>query len=476
MLRKIRRYMENQQMISKGDKIVLGLSGGADSVALFLLLNELKEEYELNLFAVHVNHGIRKEAGEDADYAKELCEKFAVPFFLFEADISEMAKKQGKSEEEMGREFRYQCFNEVMEKEQADKIAVAHHMDDKVETVLFHLLRGTDLTGMSGIRPVNGKIIRPLLSCRKEELITWLTEQKVAWKEDVTNGDNDYARNKIRNQILPLLTEINKQAVKHIAEYADSITEYDEYFCTEVSDYLASDACFKDGYGEISLHILLMNDRILALRIIYEMMAQVCGEKKNISKEHVLSVYELLRKQIGKKVDLPYQMEAYITYRDLIIRKCSKEDEESFCWYKEIDLDTLKSQKEKKTEISLPDGTNIILEIMDSIEELCINPYTKSFDCGTIGDTLCFRTPEAEDYIIINKDGRRKKLSRYFIDEKIPAAERKKQIVAAIGHEVLYVVGGRRCENYHLNQETKEILSLTYGGISDGLPYRRITL
>lgn len=440
MLRKIRRYMENQQMISKGDKIVLGLSGGVDSVALFLLLNELKEEYELNLFAVHVNHGIRKEAGEDAAYAKELCKQFAVPFFLFEADIKEMAKKQGKSEEEMGREFRYQCFYEVMEKEQADKIAVAHHMDDKVETVLFHLLRGTDLAGMTGIRQINGKIIRPLLSTRKEEIIAWLTGQGVAWKEDRTNADNSYARNKIRNQIIPLLSEVNEQAVKHIAEYADSIAEYDEYFTVEATDYLDTDSYIRDGYGEFSRNTLLINDRILSLRIIYELMVRVCGEKKNISKEHVLSVYELLRKQVGKKVDLPYQMEAYITYNDLIIRKCSKQEEEPFRWYKEIDLDALKSQKEKRMELRLPNGNDVILEIKDSIRELCINPYTKSFDCGTIGDTLCFRTPEAEDYIIINKDGRRKKLSRYFIDEKIPTAEREKQIVAAIGHEVLWVV------------------------------------
>lgn len=461
MLKKVREYVEFHHMIERGDRIVIGLSGGADSVALFLLLNELKDEYKLKLFAAHINHGIRAEAECDAAYARTLCEQFQVPFYLFEADIPSMAKMQGKSEEEMGRDYRYQCFYEILEKEQANKIAVAHHMDDRAETVLFHLSRGTDLSGMSGIRPINGKIIRPLLNCRKEELVAFLTEQNVEWKEDVTNQDNDYSRNKIRNQVLPQLLEVNEQAVKHITEFADHAAEYEAFFQKVVAKYMDENVVHEKECAKTEIEKLLTQDRILATAVIYKMMVGVCGAKKDIVREHILSVYDLLGKQTGKRVDLPYRMEAEISYGKLIIRKCLQN--KPLFWKKEIALEDIKNGMV----IDLPFGGRLTLEIRESMPDLCRNHYTNAFDCATIEDTLCLRTAETTDYLVINENGSRKKLSRHFIDEKVPAEERKKKLVAAIGHEVLWVIGGRRCENYKINENTKSVLILTYGGESE---------
>lgn len=462
-------------MIDTGDRVVVGLSGGADSVALFLLLNELKEEFKLKLYAVHINHGIREEADEDADYAESLCEQFHVPFFLFKEDIKALAKMQGKSEEEMGREYRYQCFFEIMEKEKAEKLAVAHHMDDCAETVLFHLLRGTDLSGMTGIRPVNGKIIRPLLNCRKEELTAWLKEKNVTWKEDVTNLENVYARNKIRNQVLPLLSDLNSQAVKHITEFADSMKEYETFFHNMTLQYVNK---YVEFVGEDEARLcctdckhLISQEKIFATAVIYEMLAKVCGKKKDLTREHILSIYELLNKQSGKRVDLPHQMEAEISYENLIIRKCSKQKEIDICWKKEISLEGLKAGKEKQMQIVLPYGGSLTMKIRSNAEGNLKNNYTKFFDCDKIGNTLCLRTPEQEDYFAINENGNRKKLSRYFIDEKIPLSERRKKLVVAVDHEVLWLIGGRRSESYKINEDTESVLVLIYGGENDEISH-----
>ena len=254
MLEKVRNYMDLNYMIEMGDRIVMGISGGADSVALLLLLDRIKAQFGgIELFAVHVNHGIRQEAEEDADYVRRLCEKYRSPFYLFEENIPALAKKRGKTEEEMGREYRYQCFYKIMKEVNAGKLAVAHHMDDQAETMLFHLVRGCNLSGMAGMRPVNdllvkleeesvhiikGRVIRPLLQCRKRELTDWLAQQNMTWREDSTNREDVYSRNRIRNQVLPVLETVNQQAVLHMAEFAECIAEYELFFQQAVSGYI----------------------------------------------------------------------------------------------------------------------------------------------------------------------------------------------------------------------------------------------
>lgn len=484
MLEKVRKYIEFHHMLEGNDKVVMGVSGGADSVCLLLLMQELKEEYHLSLYVVHVHHGIRgEEADKDAEYVENLCKKYGIPFYLFRENIPKLAKDYRMSEEEAGRMYRYQCFYQVMEQVGADKLATAHHMGDQVETVLFHLIRGTNLSGMTGILPVNNKTIRPLLQCQKKELINWLTCKNVTWREDATNADNSYARNKLRNQVIPVLEEINEQAVEHIAGFAKSMTEHEKFFHKAVCQYM--DQCVISGtdgkesaekeriQSQTSRIHLREQERILAEAVIYEMIVSVCGAKKDISKEHVEAVYGLLFKQSGRKIKLPYQAEAEISYEKLIIRKCFERNETGG-WSRRIPVKDIMKKKET-IEISFPDGGNLIvcvLHITDMEEGKRIvsdvlnskNNYTKLFDCDTIKDTLYVRMPNKQDYIVINNNGDRKKLSRYFIDSKIPLEERKHKIVVACDHEVLWIVGGRRCETYKINNNTKHVLLLMYEG------------
>ena len=479
MLDKVREDIINYHMLEKGDRVVLGVSGGADSVSLFLALNELKNELGIQMVVVHVNHGIRgSEAAEDAKYVEQLCQKYEIPFYLFEEDIPAFAKKEKMTEEEAGRVYRYRCFWEVVEKEKADKLAVAHHMGDQAETVLFHLVRGTDLAGVTGMKPINGKIIRPLLSCRKEEITAWLEEKGIAWREDQTNTDNHYTRNKLRNQVLPLLQEINEGSIGHICAFARQMSAYEKFFQQEVEKYVSQWVeFFTEGddekrVGKTNRENLFNQELVLGKAVIYRMIAEVAGAKQDISKENVEAVYALLCKQSGKKVMLSNQIQAENVYENLIIGKyCQVKEQQK--WEETVSIEQLK-QENKIARILLPDGGALIacvVKVADWMESEHKDPvknlkksYTKVFDCDTIEDTLYVRQPEKDDYIVINENGNRKKLSRYFIDAKIPAKERADRLVVAKGHEVLWVIGGRRGESNKVHEKTEYMLVLTYEG------------
>ena len=174
MITRVEEYIKTHELIQKGDRIVIGISGGADSVCLFHVLHSLKEQWDLSLILVHINHNIRQTAKRDEDFVKQLCEEKGDPIYVFSKSITEYAKERKISVEEAGREYRYQVFKEVFEKEKANKIAVAHHENDVAETFLFHSIRGTSLKGLGAIQPKNNEIVRPLLCLTKKEIeILW---------------------------------------------------------------------------------------------------------------------------------------------------------------------------------------------------------------------------------------------------------------------------------------------------------------
>lgn len=510
MLTKVKQYVKEQNMIEWGDCLVVGVSGGADSVALLLALKEMQQQYGLKLYAVHVHHGIRQEADADAQYVWELCELLEIPFSLYRTDIPALAKEQGLTEEEMGRVYRYQRFAEVMNQVGADKVVVAHHMDDQAETVLFHLVRGSKLSGMEGMRPVfemevNGKkliVIRPLLSCRKAEIITWLERRNVRWQDDVTNSDNAYARNAIRNQVVPVLQRVNSKAVEHVAEYACEMQEIQDFIRCQVQEYMREHILMKGkvisdkelAWAETGLvsedegiccqvnriH-LVRQHAVLARAVLYEMLCLMSGGRKNIGSVHVQALYNLLGNQTGKRLSLPFGVEAEVRYEMLIIRKSLQREDVSivsgddicFRWNME---DMLQWEQGQKT-IELSGKGVLKLQICQRnqcdekqwkdilfMAQNSKNNYTKYFECDTIKDALCLRATEKNDYFVMNDFGAKKKLSRYFIDAKIPADERKNVLVLALNQEVLWMLPMRRCEAYKVTKESQIVLVVEYKG------------
>ncbi|MBP5158691.1 MAG: tRNA lysidine(34) synthetase TilS, partial [Lachnospiraceae bacterium] len=217
-----------------------GVSGGADSVCLLLFLNSLKDELGLEIFAVHVNHGVRgEEADRDEDFTTKLCERLSIPCTVATRDVPAAAKLSGRSEEEEGRLARYEAFEEECKRRSCSKIAVAHNRDDNAETVLLNLARGSGLHGLCGIRPVSKRksgitVIRPLLCVDKQRITGFLEGRGEPFCFDSTNATDDYSRNYIRNNILPAFEErINSQASLHIALAAQTLSEADDFICAE---------------------------------------------------------------------------------------------------------------------------------------------------------------------------------------------------------------------------------------------------
>ncbi len=196
-------------MIDRGDTVVVGVSGGADSVCLLHFLSTIRGEYDIVLKAVHINHGIRgEEAERDEIFVKSLCEKLCVELFTFHRDVPSLAKEFGLGIEECGRRVRYEAFSSL----NADKIAVAHTSSDNFETVLFNLIRGTSLTGISGIKPKRDKIIRPLINITRSEVEDYCAENELDYIIDSTNLSTEYTRHKIRHNVIPILKSINPSA------------------------------------------------------------------------------------------------------------------------------------------------------------------------------------------------------------------------------------------------------------------------
>ena len=203
-------FIEENQLIKKGDRIVLGVSGGADSICLLHILSCIQKALEIRLFVVHINHGIRgEEAKRDEDFVRDFCKRLNVEFFAFHYDIKKMAREQKISEEEAGRKARYSTFDtvakKIIQKEGVDaqnvKIAIAHNKDDNAETILHNLSRGSGISGLKGILAQNGNIIRPLLCFSRQEIEEYLSKNNIEYMTDSTNLENEYTRNILRNEV-----------------------------------------------------------------------------------------------------------------------------------------------------------------------------------------------------------------------------------------------------------------------------------
>ena len=232
---KVEKYITEKELIVTGDRVLCALSGGGDSVALLHTLKALEQKLGFTLLAAHFNHGIRgEEADRDEEFSKDLCLELNIPFTSIKEDIPATAKASGEGLEECARRCRYAFLFRTAKEMNCNRIATAHHATDNTETVLFHLIRGSGINGLSGIAPKREDgVIRPLLCVSRTEIDEFLTENGHGFVTDSTNTDTDMTRNFIRLKMLPLIREINPMADKAVGRLSDSAREDEEYFLTE---------------------------------------------------------------------------------------------------------------------------------------------------------------------------------------------------------------------------------------------------
>ena len=465
MYQKVKEYIKAQKMLTSEDRIVTGVSGGADSICLLFVLLELRKEMGFELCVVHVHHGLRGEAADaDEAYVESVCREKKIPFYVFHEDVIRYARENHLTEEEAGREVRRIDFLKVYEEWNGTCIALAHHQNDNAETFLWNLCRGSALKGLGGILPKNGKWIRPLLCVSREEIESYLKKREISYCTDETNLFDDYTRNKIRNRVIPYLEDhINKKTVAHIAESMEHLQKIYVYVEREISRYM--EQCIKVDDGGI----LLYEDGFQAVPeelkegVVYETLCRVTGRKKDIGAVHIKEVGELFEKQTGKKISLPYSVKAVRIYEGIRFEK---------------NLDRRKKVvKESETEsflLSEADKSEGLFQshvFKKCTESYTIpeNTYTKWFDYDIIKNTVKIRHRRAGDYIVIDNAGKKQKLKQYFINEKIPQNIRDHIWLVADGSEILWIVGYRQSQAYQISSKTERILEIEfYGGKENG--------
>lgn len=439
MKKKVLDFIREQHMLEEGDGVLAAVSGGADSVCLLFLLCSMREELAVRLAAFHLHHGLRgAEADRDEAFVKQLCEAWQVPFYSAHEDAAAYGRERGISEEEAGRELRYSHLEALADRLSFGKIAVAHHREDQAETVVFHLFRGTGLKGMGGIRPVRGKIIRPLLECSRQEIEGYLRENGISWCEDSTNRENTYKRNRIRNELLPWAGQyLNERASEHAAQFARFAAQADAYFEAQAEMILEAE----NRTAAVSVRTFDSQPEILKGYLVRAMIRQAGGSARNLTERHIQAVCALTGPGGGVRADLPGGLQAVRGYRELRIARLERLEESGILERFGKQLQFRVYPREKQLEIPK-------------------NRCTKWFDYDRIKGTLSVRTRKEGDYFLL-RDGKKKLLRRYLIDEKIPEAERDKLLLLTEGSHVLWVIGYRISEYYKVSETTEKILEVS---------------
>lgn len=442
-------------MLALGQHVILGVSGGADSMCLLFVLHSLMEKWQLKLTAVHIHHSLRDQAADaDQAFVVDYCKKLGIQCICRQGDIRQLAENWHMSLEEAGRKFRYMCFEDIANECKGDVIAVAHHKDDLAETVLFNLFRGSWLKGLGGIAPVRGQIIRPLLCVTRKEIEETLAKENISYCIDATNLETDYTRNKIRLDILPEITKhINTNAVEHISRSAEATRAANEYIEQCAKSQLEA---MKNQQGDIDIEKLKQQPEIIQNEIVRLWFYEKTGKLKDITWVHIESMRQLIDKADGKAVDLPYNIKAIRKGPWLVLENPMEQ--------KELEhYETVEQEFNVKVpcSISVDQGRwtfEFSIKPYESGGEIPEKTYTKWLDYDKINFGLKLRHRYSNDFLVVNPQGNHKKINRLMIDEKIPRHLRDQMWMIADGNHVLWVPGIRISEAYKITKETRQVL------------------
>ena len=299
--------INNYNLIQNGDKIVLAVSGGPDSMAMLNGLLKLKEKIGFDMTVAHVNHGLRENATIDEKYVEDYCQNKKIPFFVLHADVKKEALSEKRGIEETGRKIRYNFFNDVMKKTNSNKIALAHNKNDRVETIIMNILRGTGLNGLKGIEYKNGKYIRPLLDFDREKIEEYCVRESLNPRHDESNDDNEYTRNKIRNIVIPYVKkEFNPNFIDTMIRFSDIASE-EHTWVEELVKKEFSGIMISEEKDKIELDLKKFNEQreVIQKKILIHAICKIFGSSQNIEKVNIDDLVKLCNNNIGNKYLTP---------------------------------------------------------------------------------------------------------------------------------------------------------------------------
>lgn len=455
MINKVVNTIIENHMFEKGDRVVVAVSGGPDSMCLLHLLYRIREKFNITICAAHVNHCIRgDEADADEDYVKNFCEKLHIQFFSKRADVNSIALQKKISSEMAGREVRYEFFEEVREEFKANKIAIAHNANDNAETILMRIIRGTGLEGMVGIRPVRDDIfVRPLIKSSRQEIEDYCKENNIRPRIDKTNLERLYRRNKIRLDLIPYIeANFNKDIVYTINRLGElvnvdndymqimSYKKYNNYCCLSEKDIIIR----KEAFGE--------HEAILS-RIIRLAVKQLCGNLFGFEKKHMYDIIHLQQIGTGKKINLPGNIVAVNNYGDICLMIQDND------MIKQDNL--INFNINQNNEISFRNN-KIVFEIIYNKEDVSFerNSMVRYFDADKTGSDVEIRCRRTGDKFTPLGMKSCKKLKDIFINLKIPRELRDEIPLICFKNEIGWIVGHKISEKFKIDDKTKKILKI----------------
>lgn len=455
---KILNTIKKHNLIENGDNVLVGVSGGPDSMALLYALLSIQTEIPFSLYIAHVNHGVRgREADEDEKFVEKISGKLGIPFYSKKIDMEGYAREHKLSSEDAGRRLRYKFFREVLLSINGGKIAVAHNKNDQAETLIMRFFRGTGLDGLKGMEYRNGDIIRPLLDISRNEIEDYILEKNINTRLDRTNLESIYNRNKIRLELIPYIVDnFNPNIVDTLWRTSRTMSN-DSEFLEEFSKERYRQLVKVEDKNSIILCRQKFSREHIAIkqRIIRHSIYNLTGTLDGISEIHVRNVLELFeRGDTGKSVDLPNRLEVKTSYDDLIFR-----------------IKNLNGNKNYK--YSLKRGQATYVKEWNSIFKMEVYPiekiqlnfkdrFIKYFDYDKIKGEIYIRNRRLGDTIQPFGMSGNKKLKDLFIDKKIPIDEREKIPILVDKNDIIWVVGLRTSEKYKITSYTKNVLVIKY--------------
>lgn len=455
MYKKVMSYIKDNNLIKSGDKVLVALSGGPDSVCLLNILYNLKAELNIEIGAAHLNHLLRdKDAFEDEEYVKTLCKSLDIPCFVKRVDINKYSKDKKMSSEMAGRDARYNFFDDIVKDQGYTKIATAHNANDQAETILFRLMRGSGIEGLCGIKVRRDKIIRPILCLSRKEVEEYIEINNLKPRIDKTNFEKIYNRNKIRLDMIPYIKEnfnediiqtLNRMSVllqKDNEFIENSARSFYEKYCIEQSDYF------------IIKKELFDNKEAVVTRVIRYALTNFSKTHYDFEMKHIYEICNLAKNNSGKAIDLPNKIYAENIYGDIYIKE-------------RININNIDVKQEivvNKNEINgkkiFFNDENIEFSVLknDSNLDLNQNNFIKYFDFDKINDSISLRKRKNGDKIIPLGMKGSKKIKDLFIDMKVPKEERDCIPLLCFDENISWIVGIRVSEEYKITNKTKNIL------------------
>ncbi len=448
LVKKTKDIIRREGLITEEDRVLVACSGGIDSVSLLFVLREISHELPVELGIVHVNHMLRgSESDRDEDFVKGLADRFSVPCYIKKINVHDEARKFGKSIQHAGRDARYRFFNEIADTLHFNKIAIAHTLDDQVETFLLRLIKGTGIRGLSSIPIKRGRIIRPFLMIYRSNIEEYINARAIAFVSDSSNSKNQYERNFVRREILPVIEKLNPAVKDKIISLLRDISTINIFLEHAADEYMNKKKRDENDEITIDVHSFQGLNEEVKYRVLLRLLQEVEPEFFPL-REHICLIEKILK---GKRPNLSATFP-----RGIFVKKT----------YGRISFTKKKEKPPVEGNFKVFSGMNNIgplgltLKVTEMDEQsaaISIAPNIAYFDLEKLG-SLSIRTFEAGDRFVPFGMSQAIKVKDFFIGKKIPKEKRRHVPLLLSNRDIIWIVGYRIDDRYKVTKETSRVL------------------